>query len=111
MHPKQVFNCKEREKTYHCPVIMIYYLVSLLAFAGVTTAFQSKNSYRVSAYKTNNLYAVPLELEGQLDASRKWDVTLEFNGVSKVVSVSEGSSILDVAEVAFDGMGTCRTSK
>jgi hypothetical protein len=82
-------------------------LVILFTYVGLAAAFQSKISYRSNVYQQiqkTNIYAIPLELEGQLDASRKWDVTLEFNGVSKVVSITEGSSILDMAESVFDGM-------
>jgi hypothetical protein len=90
------------------------YVVVLISYVGLAAAFQSKISYRSNVYQQiqkTNINAVPLELEGQLDASRKWDVSLEFNGVTKVVSISEGSSILDMAESVFDGMLTVKMSE
>ena len=77
-------------------------VVSLFVFILSSSAFKSKIAFRSSRTQTN-LNDVPLELSGKLDPSKKWDVTLEFNGVSKIVSVSEGSSILDIAETVFDG--------
>lgn len=53
--------------------------------------------------------SVPAELEGQLDPSKSWDVTLIFNGVEKVVNVKEDCSILDASEKYFDGVeSSCR---
>ena len=77
-------------------------VVTLFVFILSSSAFKSKIAFRSSRTQTN-LNDVPLELSGKLDPSKKWDVTLEFNGVSKIVSVSEGSSILDIAETVFDG--------
>ena len=77
-------------------------VVALFLFAVSSSAFKSKIAFRSSRTQTN-LNDVPLELSGKLDPSKKWDVTLEFNGISKIVSVSEGSSILDIAETVFDG--------
>ena len=80
-------------------------LVALFMILGLVSAFRSKFAVRSTNFQISktNLYDIPLELSGQLDASKVWDVTLEFNGVSKVVSISEGSSILDMAETVFDG--------
>ena len=88
------------------PIMFSRMIVALFFIVGLVTAFQSKIALRSSSIKQiskTNLYDVPLELAGKLDPSKRWDVTLEFNGVSKVVSVSEGSSILDIAETVFDG--------
>ena len=81
-------------------------VLAFLLFTGLASAFQSTIAFRSTKYQAiskTSLYDVPLELSGQLDPSKNWDVTLEFNGVSKVVSVSEGTSILDIAETIFDG--------
>jgi hypothetical protein len=80
-------------------------IIALFLMLGLVSAFQSKFATRSTKFQISktNLYEIPLELSGQLDASKVWDVTLEFNGVSKVVSISEGSSILDIAETVFDG--------
>ena len=81
-------------------------IVALFFLVQVTVAFQSKIVFgfsKIHQISKTSLNDIPLELTGKLDASKVWDVTLEFNGVSKVVSVSEGTSILDIAEVAFDG--------
>lgn len=77
-------------------------LILILSILGIAVAFHSHIATKYQISKTN-LYDVPLELSGQLDPSKMWDVTLEFKGVSKVVSISEGSSILDIAESIFDG--------
>jgi len=55
------------------------------------------------------LYDVPLELTGQLDPSKKWDVKFIFEGKEKVVSVCEDTSFLDMGEKIFDGVdSSCR---
>ena len=82
--------------------------VSLLLLVVLVSGFQPRSAFlstRQQASKTSKttLYDIPLELSGQLDASKVWDVTLEFNGVQKVVSISEGNSILEIAETIFDG--------
>lgn len=52
---------------------------------------------------------VPLELTGQLDPSKKWDVKFIFEGEEKVVSISEDTSFLDMGEKLFDGVpSSCR---
>ncbi|CAM9176094.1 unnamed protein product [Ascophyllum nodosum] len=48
------------------------------------------------------LMAIPLELEGQLDDSREWEVELELDGVTKKVTVPEGTSVLYAAKRVFD---------
>eukprot|EP00752_Nemacystus_decipiens_P003952 g3619.t1 len=46
--------------------------------------------------------AVPLELEGQLDEGKEWEVELELDGVTKTVKVQEGTSVLYAAKSVFD---------
>eukprot|EP00903_Cladosiphon_okamuranus_P006553 g6401.t1 len=48
------------------------------------------------------LMAVPLELEGQLDESKEWEVELELDGETKKVTVPEGTSVLYAAKAVFD---------
>jgi len=58
---------------------------------------------------TTALRDVPLELTGQLDPSKKWDVKFIFGGEEKVVSVSEGTSFLDTGEKIFNDVpSSCR---
>lgn len=80
--------------------------VALFLFVELAFALQSNIAFgfaKTQQISKTSLNDIPLELTGRLDASKVWDVTLEFKGVTKVVSVSEGTSILDIAEGAFDG--------
>jgi hypothetical protein len=52
--------------------------------------------------KSFSLNGVPLELSGQLDPSKKWEVTLKLNGVEKKVTIGEDTSFLEAAEKNFD---------
>ena len=55
------------------------------------------------------LSSIPLELEGQLDASKSWDVKFIFNGEEKVVKVSEDTSVLEMGEKLWDEIdSSCR---
>jgi ferredoxin len=59
--------------------------------------------------QSSHLHEIPLELEGQLDASNKWTVKFIYNGEEKDVEVSEGDSILESAEKIFDYVeSSCR---
>ncbi|CAM9333581.1 unnamed protein product [Choristocarpus tenellus] len=51
---------------------------------------------------TAPIMAIPLELEGQLDGTKSWEVELEMDGVTKKVTVPEGTSILEAAEMVYD---------
>ncbi|KAG5189902.1 2Fe-2S ferredoxin-type domain-containing protein [Tribonema minus] len=48
------------------------------------------------------LRSVPLELEGKLDPSKSWEVELVLDGETKKVTVPEGTSVLEAAEMVFD---------
>ena len=80
-------------------------VIFLCCMIGMSSGFHvGSKTFQWRSIKSKTLLnEVPLELTGRLDPSRKWDVTLEFNGVEKVVSVSEGDSILEVAEKNFKG--------
>ena len=55
------------------------------------------------------MMSVPLELEGQLDPAKSWEVKLIFNGKEKVVNVPEDCSMLEAGEKVFDGVNSsCR---
>ena len=55
------------------------------------------------------MMSVPLELEGQLDPLKSWEVKLIFNGSEKVVSVPEDCSMLEAGEKYFSGVNSsCR---
>jgi hypothetical protein len=76
-------------------------VVFLSQVAALQPAFKWMTNYALRA--STSLAAMPMELTGQLDPSRKWDVTLEFNGETKVVSIAEGTSILEASEKIWDG--------
>ena len=82
--------------------------VCLILFVELVSGFQPRSAFLSTRHQISktSLNEIPLELSGQLDPSKIWDVTLEFNGVQKVVSISEGNSILEIAETIFDGMTT-----
>ena len=84
---------------------MVARLIAILSLLAVATAFRPSSRW----VRSMNLHDVPLELTGKLDASRKWDVTLIMDGVEKVVSISEGQSVLECAEKTFRGVeSSCR---
>ena len=82
--------------------------VCLILFVELVSGFQPRSAFLSARHQISktSLNEIPLELSGQLDPLKVWDVTLEFNGVQKVVSISEGNSILEIAESIFDGMTT-----
>ena len=61
------------------------------------------------------MMSVPLELEGQLDPTKSWEVKLIFDGKEKVVNVPKDCSMLEAGEKVFDGVnsschnGVCTT--
>ena len=74
-------------------------LVALISLLASVAAFRGAFAPRwVSKTALND---VPLELTGRLDPAKTWDVTLEFEGQKKVVTISEGTSVLECAEKAF----------
>ena len=55
------------------------------------------------------VWAVPMELTGQLDPSKKWEVRVKYGDQEKVVLVSEDTSMLELGEKEFDGVdSSCR---
>jgi hypothetical protein len=81
----------------------IFLFAALVALAN---AFQARNFLgRAIAKSKTPLNEVPLELTGQLDPSKKWQVTLRLNGEEKVVNIREDQSVLEKAEKVF-GSGT-----
>jgi hypothetical protein len=64
---------------------------------------------RRNRYGPKPLRYIPVELEGQLDGSRKWDVKFIFNGEEKVMTVAEDMSLLEAGEELFYGVdSSCR---
>eukprot|EP00640_Fibrocapsa_japonica_P007027 CAMPEP_0113933520 /NCGR_PEP_ID=MMETSP1339-20121228/548_1 /TAXON_ID=94617 /ORGANISM="Fibrocapsa japonica" /LENGTH=168 /DNA_ID=CAMNT_0000934805 /DNA_START=95 /DNA_END=601 /DNA_ORIENTATION=+ /assembly_acc=CAM_ASM_000762 len=56
-----------------------------------------------------SLNVVPVELEGQLNPANKWDVSITFNGETKVITVPEDQNILEASEELFgDVPCSCR---
>lgn len=84
---------------------MFKFALCLLLLVELVSGFQPRSAFLSARHQISktSLNEIPLELSGQLDPSKVWDVTLEFNGVQKVVSISEGNSILEIAETIFDG--------
>jgi hypothetical protein len=55
------------------------------------------------------LFGVPLELTGQLDPSKKWDVKFIYNGEEKMMSVPEDTCFLECGEKLWDDVpSSCR---
>ena len=90
-------------------MIAIQYFVAIcLATVSVSLAFHS-HSFGKTVLRSTKLQAIPLELTGRLDASKKWPVKFIFNGEEKVVEVSEGTSFLEVGEKLWDEVdSSCR---
>lgn len=83
--------------------IFTHYLVIASAFSLPRPYFATKKSM------TNVMMSVPLELEGQLNPSKVWEVKLLFNGKEKTVLVPEDESILEAGEKVFEGVNSsCR---
>ena len=90
--------------------IVLTVFLSLLAVAAAFRAVPSGNQW-VRNMKLNQtpLVDAAIELTGRLDPSKNWDVTLVLNGEEKVVSISEGQSVLECAEKQFKGVeSSCR---
>eukprot|EP01038_Epipyxis_sp_PR26KG_P010161 gene10161-13669_t len=86
-------------------IALIY--LSILSLSNAL--FWGLTSTKLSTKRYIPFYAIPLELTGQLDPNKKWDVKLQFEGKEKVVTVSEDSSILETGEKEFDGVdSSCR---
>ena len=88
----------------------IFNVIFSLCMVACAVAFRSPMGMKwTKATRSFQLHEVPLELTGQLDASKKWDVTLIFEGETRVVSVSEGTSILQLSEKMWRGVkSSCR---
>jgi ferredoxin len=73
----------------------------------------SVNAFRTKTFSTRfiskALSVVPLEIKGKVDPKKKWDVKFVLNGVEKVASVSETTSLLEAAEELYkDAPYSCR---
>lgn len=100
------------------------YLLAFL-YLSLVSAFTTKSFSRNARFinkqqqqqqqTSTSLFDVPLELTGQLDPSKKWDVKFIFNGQEKVITVAEDCSILDAGDANFEGVecscrnGVCTT--
>lgn len=100
----------------HASVLGLLFLASCLllsvtnAFLHTTTRIVT-NRYNKNAVSISNLVLkdVPLELTGQLDPSKKWDVKFIYKGEEKIVSIAEDCSVLEMGEKIFDGIdSSCR---
>lgn len=58
---------------------------------------------------------IPLELEGKLDSAREWEIEMELDGEVQVLTVKEGTSVLNAAKSVYDSpphscqQGICTT--
>ena len=88
----------------------IFNVLVLFCMVTYAVAFRGPMGTKwTKATRSFQLHEVPLELTGQLDESRKWDVTLIFQGETKVVSISEGTSVLELSEKMWRGItSSCR---
>lgn len=86
--------------------------VICLIVIGITTIAALRTRILTSRFANREitlLREVPLELTGQLDESKSWDVKFVFQGVEKIVNVREDTSILESAEKIFKGVqSSCR---
>ena len=83
-------------------LLLIQLFFSVDAFSLLRPSFTLRARSKV-------MMSVPLELEGQLDPLKSWEVKLIFNGSEKVVNVPEDCSMLEAGEKYFDGVNSsCR---
>ena len=90
---------------------MLMFLLLSSIFVSFGFSFFSIRSIRNVNRGLQNIVsmAVPLELEGELDPSKSWDVKLIFNGIEKIVKVPEDTSVLEIGEKVFKGVqSSCR---
>jgi ferredoxin len=89
-------------------IIMSIVLFALISIVNAFTSIQSRSNFITRSSKTL-LREVPLELTGQLDPKKSWDVKLVFGDQEKIVSISEDTSVLQKAEKVFKGVqSSCR---
>jgi hypothetical protein len=80
----------------------VFVVVLFSFFFAIASALQSRSFLsRIVTRSPTTLFELPLELTGQLDPNKKWDVIFRFNGEDKVVSISEDTSVLLRAEKVF----------
>lgn len=80
----------------------------LLSFIYISVHAFHRTSFS-TRFISKALYVVPLEIKGKVDASKKWDVKFILNGVEKVATVSETTSLLEAAEKLYkDAPYSCR---
>lgn len=85
--------------------IKLLFVASVVLRSCVNAFAVNHRGVRHSAY----LRAVPLELEGQLDPTKKWKVKFVYKGETKEVEMSESSSALEVGESLWDDVdSSCR---
>lgn len=85
-------------------VVFTQCLMIASAFSLSSLNTKVKNSIQVSKVTMS----VPLELKGQLDPSKLWEVKLIFNGKENTVLVPEDESILEASDKVFDISSSCR---
>jgi ferredoxin len=79
---------------------MLKGIIMVVMMVAATRAFSPRAPARVLGM--TRLNPVPLELEGQLNPENKWEVKFILDGEEKIVTVSEGDSLLESAEKIFD---------
>jgi hypothetical protein len=89
-------------KIIHGTTIMFLFF---LAYLTVVSGFRLPPT----GFRRSVVAAIPLELEGQLDEKKSWEVKFVFQGVEKVCKVPESMSLLEMGESIFDGVeSSCR---
>lgn len=87
-------------------LLLLVFLIQLLFSVNAFSSFLRPYTLRTHS---KVMMSVPLELEGQLDPLKSWEVKLIFNGSEKVVSVPEDCSMLEAGEKYFSGVNSsCR---
>ena len=88
----------------------MYFIIifAVVVFGTVSNALKF-SAPKYATRRSTLLREVPLELTGQLDSSKTWDVKFVYKGQEKVLNVREDTSILESVERVFDGIqSSCR---
>ena len=90
-------------------MVKILLVVCLIQLVLLVDAFTLRHPSYTRQIPSKVMMSVPLELEGQLNPSKSWEVKLIFKGNEKIVNIPEDCSILEAGEKVFDGVNSsCR---
>ena len=89
-------------------IFLVCIIMIVNGFTPIASNVGSENNCEI-IQNIQKVFVVPLELEGQLDVSKSWEVKFLLNGEEKIATVSEGDSLLESAEKLFDFVpSSCR---